>query len=158
MTPAVGFSPPDRPELTVRLDFPATTEAVRGALIGLRQALAPLSLASADLDTIELVLAEVLNNVVEHAYAGTAGGQVMLTAWPVAQGLAVRIEDEGRPMPDATLPSGRGPILGNTVNDLPEGGFGWFMIHTLTRDLAYRRIGSRNCLTLRLPLGATPPA
>ncbi|WP_280514091.1 hypothetical protein [Allosediminivita pacifica] len=35
---------------------------------------------------------------------------------------------------------------------LPEGGFGWFLIHELARELAYRHDGGMNRLTFRLPL------
>ena len=39
--------------------------------------------------------------------------------------------------------------------DLPEGGFGWFLIRELTHDLTYRRDGSRNHLSFRMVLGGT---
>jgi serine/threonine-protein kinase RsbW len=140
-------------EGTVRLDIQATASAVRGALAALRQALTPLVPTCSELDAVELVVAEVLNNVVEHAYAGTEGGRVRVTAWPAARGLVFRVEDEGCPMPGGRLPPGDGPAIGPAIGDLPEGGFGWFIIHKLTCDLTYRRIGRRNCLTFRMGPG-----
>ncbi|MCU0907462.1 MAG: ATP-binding protein [Rhodobacteraceae bacterium] len=130
--------------------------AIRGALTSLRAALAPLDMAADDLDSVELVVAEVLNNIVEHAYAGTQGGMILVTAWTLADDLAFRIEDEGDPMPGGVLPPGKTPRLDAAVEDLPEGGFGWFLIHTLTRDLTYDRVGPRNRLTFRMATGAPP--
>ena len=41
------------------------------------------------------------------------------------------------------------PPLG-AVEDLPEGGFGWHVIRTLSKDLHYRRENGRNQLSFRL--------
>jgi serine/threonine-protein kinase RsbW len=32
--------------------------------------------------------------------------------------------------------------------DLPEGGFGWFMIHSLCKEISFEREHNRNCLTM----------
>lgn len=37
------------------------------------------------------------------------------------------------------------------VESLPEGGFGWLIIHGLTRSLVYFREGSRNLLAFNIP-------
>jgi serine/threonine-protein kinase RsbW len=37
------------------------------------------------------------------------------------------------------------------ADDLPEGGFGWYLIRTLARDVRYDRNGVTNCLTFWLP-------
>jgi serine/threonine-protein kinase RsbW len=52
-------------------------------------------------------------------------------------------------MPKETLPEGR-LIARADVSNLPEGGFGWFLIRALSRDLDYRRVGGRNLLSFRL--------
>jgi serine/threonine-protein kinase RsbW len=52
-------------------------------------------------------------------------------------------------MPKDGLPEGRLVTLAETAT-LPEGGFGWFLIRTLSRDLDYRREGGRNLLSFRL--------
>jgi serine/threonine-protein kinase RsbW len=105
---------PDEPRNLAILDedvqFVITSgaDAVRQ---GLNRALGvpPLSLLSReDRSTAEIVLAEVFNNIVEHAYAGRDGS---IRVWLSLddRGLTCRIEDEGRPMPGGQAPAGRPP-------------------------------------------------
>ena len=42
--------------------------------------------------------------------------------------------------------------------DLPEGGFGWYLIRDLARDVNYEREGWCNVLTLRLEVAQEEPA
>ncbi len=116
---------------------------------GLRLALqsAPLSLLNpGDRSTAEIVLAEVLNNVVEHAYSGQAG-PIRLWLDHEPGRLRCRIEDEGAPMPGGCLPAGRLP----DTAELAEGGFGWHLIRSLALDLQYERAGGTNRLHFDLP-------
>ncbi len=116
---------------------------------GLRHALetAPLArLSSEDRSTAEIVLAEVLNNVVEHAYA-LHPGEIRLCLSVDGGQLHCVIEDEGRPMPGGQPPAGILP----EAETLPEGGFGWHLIRTLSAGLDYRRDGQTNRLSFSLP-------
>jgi serine/threonine-protein kinase RsbW len=141
-------TPPRQTE--VRLDFRACPHAVRGALIALRGSLAGAAMSREDADRLELVVAEVLNNVVEHAYADDPQGIVTLIARPCRTGVAIQVRDQGRAMPDGTLPSGTRPVATDNTEALPEGGFGWFLIRDMTEDIRYRRVGPTNQLTFRL--------
>jgi serine/threonine-protein kinase RsbW len=131
--------------------------AVREGLLAVA-ARPPLSELSQDQRGIaELVLAEVLNNIVEHAYARTSGDiEVRLLA--TAGGITCKVIDAGVAMPDHAPPSGSLPAgIGGPPDDLPEGGFGWHLIRTLTRDLAYERQNGRNHLSFVIPLDAATP-
>lgn len=134
------------PAPALRLDLRADPLAVRH---GLQQLLADPLLAGqgADLrDRLEIVLAEVLNNIVEHAYAGQPG-PIRLRLRSGAAGLHVLAEDEGRAMPPQGLPAGRMPPSAAA----PEGGFGWCLIRALSRDLGYWRGPGCNRLRLVVP-------
>jgi serine/threonine-protein kinase RsbW len=133
--------------------FAADQTAVRAAL---RAALARFvrQVSAEEAGTLELVLAEVLNNVVEHAFAEAGPGRIELTITRDALGLACRVVDDGAPMPGGLLPAGRLPSNAVAVEDLPEGGFGWFLIRDLTRELSYVRDSGRNLLMFRLPIAA----
>lgn len=127
--------------------------AVRAALAHILAELDPLGLHSDDLGTIEIVLAEALNNVVEHAYpADGASGPIDIDCRSASDGLHVRIIDDGKAMPGGQIPEGVEATFGDNVSDLPEGGFGWFLIRQLAQDVEYRRDRDQNILNLRLPV------
>jgi serine/threonine-protein kinase RsbW len=132
------------------LVFPAEAPAVRTALLSVERCLAEAGIDLIDQATVELVLAEVLNNVAEHAYDGSAPGEVGLSLTLAGAALACRVSDGGR-----RFPGGRPPSPGRKPPDpgaLPEGGFGWSLIHALTRRLDYRHAEGRNLLSFDIPL------
>ncbi len=99
--------------------------------------------------TFEIVLAEALNNVVEHAYSN-APGTILVGVDHLPPILRVSVYDQGLPMPDGQLPKGElKPLVEG--EELPEGGFGWFLIRTLTLDLEYERDGGFNKLRFVVP-------
>lgn len=136
--------PPPR----VRLVFPAEPLAVRAAVSGLFDSMSGTNLSEDDRGTAEIVIAEVLNNIVEHAYAGVPG-RIDLTLEQARDGLNCTIVDHGTEMPSGDVPEGILPT-GEGLG-LPEGGFGWYMIRTLSQDITYSRFAGGNCLTFHLP-------
>jgi len=104
------------------------------------------------LGTIEIVLAEALNNITEHAYSDRGYGDIKAKLAVKPNHLCVDIVDHGKPMPDLQLPLKKAANLNVETVDLPEGGFGWFMIHELTQDLSYAREANQNRLSFRIPL------
>jgi serine/threonine-protein kinase RsbW len=125
--------------------------AVRQGLKSLFQSLLLQGLEEVDCGKAEIVLAEALNNIVEHAYAD-GSGEIELTICVNRQGLDCRIVDHGAPMPGEALPAG---ILA-APEDLPEGGFGWSLIRALSEDLRYARVAGQNQLTFRLITEQSP--
>ena len=137
----------ERPDQT-RIVIPSDPMAVRQALQALFDHLMTGRMSADDRDTAQIVLAEALNNIVEHAYAQEPG-EIEVIVELCASGLTCRIMDAGLPMPGGTLPQGvLAPMPPN--DDLPEGGFGWHLIRTLSEDLHYRREDGRNLLTFRI--------
>lgn len=139
------------PAPLLRLTVPGEFGAVRLALSQVMAALAPLGLTRECRDATELVLAEVLNNIVEHAYARCTG-LIELDLRLEGQLLACTVRDRGAPMPDGTPPSGRQALLDVPLADLPEGGFGWFLIRSLTRNIHYTRAADGNRLGFAIPI------
>ena len=135
----------------VDLSIPSCPHGVREALDRVIAALGPLNLSADEVGTIELVLAEALNNVVEHAYGDQGALQpIRICAHHRADGLHLRITDRGKAMPGDQLPDGVLPDVGEETDALPEGGYGWYLIHDLANDVAYRREGDENRLDLRI--------
>ncbi|WP_217639282.1 ATP-binding protein [Salinihabitans flavidus] len=125
---------------------------VRGALSALTCHLRGQNVPEPVIATTEIVLAEVLNNVVEHALSGGADGQIDLRCRRAGSGLCFEIRDDGRAMPGGTLPEGHLPPVGDRVADLPEGGWGWGLVRRLAQDPSYHRADGRNHMRFRIAL------
>ncbi|MCR9114726.1 MAG: ATP-binding protein [Rhodobacteraceae bacterium] len=126
--------------------------SVREALIESRRMLSEMGIDPEALGTLELILAEALNNIAEHAYAGLEPGPLVIDMQRRADTLNIHLRDKGRPMPGDTLPKGRLPDSSGTRGTLPEGGFGWFLIRDLTDSITYRRDKGENHLHLVVSL------
>ena len=104
---------------------------------------------------VELVLAEVLNNVVKHALRDRSDGVISVNVTREGARLVFDVADEGVPMPGEALPSGAMPSGNGSIEDLPEGGFGWPLIHQLTDEVSYQRQGDWNVLRFFMELSAS---
>ena len=134
-----------------RIVLPASPMAVRAALGDLRARWRNDGLSRSLCGTAEQVLAEVMNNIVEHAQADRDDGVIDLAITAEGSELACLVRDDGEPMPNGALPAGQLAVVSDTLMALPEGGFGWFMIRSLTSDLRYARADGWNCLSFRIP-------
>jgi serine/threonine-protein kinase RsbW len=132
------------------LSATATEAGVRDLLSQARYRLCTYGLPEDCLGMIELVWAEALNNIAEHAYAGGMPGPVEMTVTIKGQQILAELRDQGRPLPGLSLPSGRLPESGGPVETLPEGRFGWFLIRDLCDTVCYRREAGKNYLTLTI--------
>lgn len=138
------------PEATTRLDlrFEAEPFAVRMAL-GRTVATFADRIGEDAAGALELALAEVLNNIVIHAYGG-GGGTISLSIEARAGALDCRVSDAGRAIPGGALPPD-GQALNPTGRPVPrEGGWGWQILRRLAQDLTYERAGEENRLTFRM--------
>ncbi|CUH63346.1 serine-protein kinase RsbW [Thalassovita gelatinovora] len=129
-----------------------------GSEIGVRQALARLmrdlqarSVRKVDRENVQLVLAEALNNIVEHGYPGDQKGRIELCCTLGSKGIDIVVIDCGAEVPDVVLLPYDTPDPKTRLHDLPEGGWGWALIHILTARLVYSRSNGRNRLELHLP-------
>jgi len=137
----------------LRLVFPCTQPNVRRALSSTMSGLGAMNLCEDDSSTVELVLAEVLNNVTEHAYRDEATGMIELHLKQTENGLSCRVIDNGQCMPRNSPPQGHPPNPNRPLEMQPEGGFGWFLIRHLTSDLTYMRNAASNVLSFRIAVG-----
>ena len=139
---------PGQPDISARLTIPGDPMAVRAGLRSLFDTILLRGLTAEDRGAAEIVLAEALNNIVEHAYSHSRG-EIEITLQLRQTELICTIVDAGKPMPENSLPAGNLAPLG-AVKDLPEGGFGWHVIRSLSKDLHYQRVDGQNQLSFRL--------
>lgn len=139
-----------------RITVQSSELAVRHILKKLLEGLRPLGLDTDEASTVELVMAEALNNIVEHAYPeGDPVGPISITCEHACDGLHLTVVDQGRGMPDGKTPLGVAVDLDVDLPNLPEGGFGWFLIRDLAKDVQYQRIEPENRLSLRLAVAVS---
>lgn len=132
--------------------------AAREALALLLDGLTCLALEAEETFVVRLVVAEMLNNIVEHAYPDPDyPGPIHIACHHEPDGLHLAVWDEGLPMPDLQAPLGLPQEIDRPICDLPEGGFGWFLIRDLAKDLSYQRLAQENRIELRLAVGLSSP-
>ena len=134
-----------------KICFTGSPCGVRRALSQIRDELAAAGATADQKGRIETVMAEVLNNVVEHALAGQTNGLVEAHGFRQHPNWCFKVLDTGRPLPQKRLPDNGLPAVDTSLEDLPEGGFGWAMVHMLTSDISYCRLPDRNCLKFSVP-------
>lgn len=131
----------------------ATPVAVRQLLLEVSRRFSP-TLVPAMMADLELALAEVLNNIVEHAYEGMERGLIHVSVVHSGTGLSCAVADDGCSLPAECLSPRLSPGAergGDPLMTLPEGGFGWFLIQGLCQDVCYYRENDRNFLVFALP-------
>lgn len=136
--------------MQIRID--ANDMAVRQTLGRVSQFLHQAQVPETETGQVEIVLAEALNNIVEHAYDG-ASGWIDVRCKVEPDQIHLTLLDMGVPVPMFVLTKRTGPATDVQLEDLPEGGFGWMLIQTMTRHLSYQRVGGVNCLGFTVPRG-----
>jgi serine/threonine-protein kinase RsbW len=96
---------------------------------------------------LKLVVEEATTNVVRHAYAVGAEGDLTLVADVDDAAIVVTLEDEGRPFAPEDAPP---PDLTSAWQERRVGGLGWHLIRELADDVRYASVDGRNRLTVRI--------
>ncbi len=131
--------------------FEATHEAVRSQSQTILTELFNAGLSMPDtISKSEILLGEVLNNIVEHSYADTTG-DIEISWFLTDDTIWFETRDRGKEMPGATLPNPDCPPNDVALEDMPEGGFGWFMINQLAQEISYQRTDGINVLKFAIP-------
>jgi serine/threonine-protein kinase RsbW len=133
---------------TIRIGFAAQQIAARQAIIATVSRLQKSGVSPAQCGDIEIALAEAVNNVVEHACVGLPGASGCITCQVNDHILIIEISDTGRALPELRLPSGSRTDLSVPLAELPEGGFGWFLIRQVAANVSYKRLDGQNRLRL----------
>ena len=133
---------------TFACSFTATELDARTGISLVVKRLRDFNLPEEHVGDVQIALAEAVNNVVEHAYSGQATGEISIRCDLEREQLWIRISDAGPPFPGDRLPAGERADVSGPLEDLPEGGFGWFLIRELANQIHYERQDDRNQLSL----------
>ncbi len=138
-----GAMTSDRGPVTHQFSCRATEQSVRQVLIQIRCVLSDAALSEDLQSTVEIAVAEGLNNIVEHAMPDMAQACIDIEMHIDTAKVCVSVEDPGAPFPGHIPPSAE-VNLSVPVSDLPEGGFGWAMIHALAERVDVSRSNQKN--------------
>jgi serine/threonine-protein kinase RsbW len=91
--------------------------------------------------------AELVNNIIEHAFAEEDGHDIIVEARVCDGELALRVTDHGRPVPADLIERIRAPRVDPACPaELPEGGMGLYIARQLFETLSWRNQGPCNVL------------
>ncbi|WP_169308408.1 ATP-binding protein [Ferrimonas aestuarii] len=97
---------------------------------------------------IELAVAEIGNNVVEHAYQDKPGGQLEIRYQQLATGIEITLVDSGIPMPEEQIDKVKNPQLVELDLDDPStwltSGRGLGIVDQVMDTQSYERLDERN--------------
>ncbi|GAA6209257.1 hypothetical protein NBRC116601_25500 [Cognatishimia sp. WU-CL00825] len=125
---------------------------VRKALCVFRSELHATGINKLTVSSMEIVLAEILNNIVEHGIGHRPDGWFCIECRTGKSVLQFHIRDNGTAMPNGTLPLGLPPNINRPLHKMPEGGWGWSLVHALAENLTYLRKDHINHVTYRIPI------
>lgn len=150
-----GFSK-QRDDISLRCQ--TNPQDIRRALLLWRHKLEACEHCADLLGRSEIVLAEILNNIAEHGQDDVqkdeTGDWIELRCRISRHGIHMTVKDSGRALPQRLLTGAQHVVpshSGVALDDLPEGGFGWFMIRELSRHLTCDRTEDGNLLSLTVP-------
>lgn len=136
--------PSDRSAGIAERSFPARASEVRNAVEFVATRAAAAGLDPARAPRLMLAVEEAVANVCNHAY-GVEGGDVVVRVATGPQEVRVEVEDAGAAFDPLALAP---PDLVSDLDERPLGGLGVHLLRQVMDEIAYRREGDRNVLTL----------
>lgn len=95
---------------------------------------------------VDVVLDELLTNTISYAFADGRMHEIVATLALDGADLVMELRDDGTPFDPLDIPE---PDLAASIEDRKLGGLGMHFVRTVMDDVAYRRCGGWNVLTLR---------
>ena len=95
---------------------------------------------------LELAADEILTNIIRYAYPQEAGMIEVSCCYEAFKGIVVEINDYGIPFSPLAYQT---PECTLDIKKIRTKGFGIYIVRCLSDDIAYKRKGNMNCLTLR---------
>ena len=139
-------------QLEIRLSVAEDYFSVRHGLQEFKTRFANGKSRDIDVNPIELVLAEILNNIAEHGDHASLPEKICLK-WALHKNrFSAEISDAGVAYSPLEKIRAAKKHKNTSFDNLPEGGFGWRIISALCSDIHYRRHGNINILKLQIPV------
>jgi anti-sigma regulatory factor (Ser/Thr protein kinase) len=106
---------------------------------------------SDDINSVNLLLDEIVVNIISHGYDDELEHQIRVTLTLERDMLSIRVEDDGRPFDPLEAPA---PNLDLPIEQRAVGGLGIYIARSIADQMQYRREGNLNILTITKRLSA----
>ncbi len=148
MKPRRVRRPLENPVRIIAITLKAQKDTISETLQNLRATFLESGVEADVVGRLEVALAETLNNIAEHGGHPRDEDAIRLTARISDGEVLLQIRDSGNPVPEQHVSSPALPDNSGPLQSLPEGGFGWFLIHKLADNVKYAHDGTENHLEL----------
>ncbi len=131
----------------IKFSIKSHPKQVSTACIILRNSLDSINISKTTLDKVELSLAEALNNIIEHAYQENYNYPIDIEVRKKHKTLEIKLEDYGLPRKNL-----KKPVIEfdpDDIQNLPEGGFGLFLIETMMDENTYKYVEGKNIFIMK---------
>lgn len=94
---------------------------------------------------LNLVLEELVTNIIFYGYDDKGEHQIIIRLAMENRIITIQLEDDGKEFNPLLLED---PNIGGTLEERKIGGLGIFFVRKIMDDMAYRREGNKNILTI----------
>ncbi|MBU1041315.1 MAG: ATP-binding protein [Proteobacteria bacterium] len=133
---------------TIELSIASRLELVHLVGLAVRGICGGLPLTPDESDALELAVCEAVNNAIKHAYKGKTDGLVRVTLAVDGTGMVIGVYDKGAPLEDRQKLN-NDMIIARSLEELPEGGMGLFLIRSAADSVGYKAGEQGNVLIMR---------
>ena len=128
-----------------RVTLPATIDHLGDFIQALSRWLEQEGMAKEKISRVQLAVEEALVNVIRYAYQGVVGEVELRGEVTHDDRLTIKILDSGIPFNVCAVPK---PDINCGIRERKVGGLGIYLIRKMVDELAYRREGDKNVLTM----------
>ncbi len=136
----------------VKLSFSSNPKNANFACISIKNFLSSKNIPSTINDEIELSVAEAVNNIIRHAYKGNTGKLIEVEVLKNKNYVEIVFVDSGMPRENLEKPTLN--FDPDDIENLPEGGFGLYLIDTMMDENDYYSQNGKNILRLKKMLNS----
>ena len=136
----------------VRIELGNELEEMTKVMTALAEFSADVGLDKGVAQAAELVLDELLNNVINHAYLDAKHHTIVVDMSIAEQALQIIISDDGIPFNPFAH---KDPDLKSSLEEREVGGVGLFLVKKFMDECSYERLEDRNIVTLVKYLAAS---
>ncbi len=136
----------------VRIELDNELEEMAKVMTALAEFSARAGLDKKVAQAAELVLDELLNNIISHAYLDTGQHTIVVEMCVAENALQLVVSDDGIPFNPFTQ---KDPDLKSSLEEREVGGVGVFLVKKFMDECSYQRLQKRNVVTLVKYLAAS---